>query len=76
MGLFDLKKGIIASGATNADAALWNNLIAFEAASGKIMIRETSYNEAEKNLMPKTSAQSKFPPLLSEISTPPKCRTI
>jgi hypothetical protein len=48
MGLFDLKKGIIASGGTNADAALWNNLMAFEAASGKIMIRETSYNEAEK----------------------------
>jgi hypothetical protein len=49
MGVFDLKKGIIASGLNKEDATLWNNLIAYEAANGKILLREVSYNEAEKN---------------------------
>ena len=48
MGVFDLKKGILASGLNKEDATLWNNLMAYEAANGKILIREVSYNEAEK----------------------------
>jgi Peptidase family M48 len=48
MGVFDIKKGIIASGLNKDDATLWNNLIAYEAANGKILIREVSHNEAEK----------------------------
>ena len=48
MGVFDLKRGILASGMNKADATLWNNLLAYEAANGKILLREVSYNEAEK----------------------------
>lgn len=48
MGVFDLKKSVIASGLNKEDATLWNNLMAYEAANGKILIREVSYNEAEK----------------------------
>jgi hypothetical protein len=48
MGIYDLKKGILASGFNKEDATLWNNLIAYEAANGKILIREVSHNEAEK----------------------------
>ncbi|MBD0372727.1 MAG: M48 family metalloprotease [Pyrinomonadaceae bacterium] len=48
MGVFDLKKGIIASGMDKPDGALWNNFMAYEAANGKILIREVRYNDAEK----------------------------
>lgn len=48
MGVFDLKKGLLATGMNKADATLWNNLLAYEAANGKILLREVSYNEAEK----------------------------
>jgi WD40 repeat protein len=50
MGIYDLKKGIIASGLNKEDGTLWNNLMAYEASNGKILIREVSYNEAEKKL--------------------------
>lgn len=48
MGVFDLKKGIIASGLDKEDATLWSNLMAYESTSGKILIRQVSYNEAQK----------------------------
>lgn len=48
MGVFDLKKGILTAGFNKEDGTLWNNLMAYESASGKILIREVSYNEAEK----------------------------
>jgi WD40 repeat protein len=49
MGVFDLKKGILASTLNKEDATLWNNLIAYEATNGKILVREVRYNEAGKN---------------------------
>ncbi len=48
MGFFDVKKGMLASGFNKKDATLWNNLIAYEATNGKILIQDVSYNEAEK----------------------------
>jgi len=48
MGVFDLTKGIIVSGLNKEDGTLWNNLMAYEAADGKILIREVSYNETER----------------------------
>jgi WD40 repeat protein len=47
MGIFDLKKGAVASGLNKEDGTLWNNLMAYESANGRILIREVSYNEAE-----------------------------
>jgi hypothetical protein len=49
MGIFNLKKGILASGINKEDATLWNNLMAYEATNGKLLLREVSYNEAAKN---------------------------
>lgn len=48
MGVFDLNKGLIASGLDKADGAIWNNLMVYEAANGKILLREVRYNETEK----------------------------
>lgn len=48
MGVFDLKKGIIVGGFNKEDGTLWNNLMAYESLNGKILLREMSYNEAEK----------------------------
>lgn len=48
MGVYDIKKGLIASGFNKEDATLWNNLMVFEAANGKVVVREVSYNETEK----------------------------
>lgn len=48
MGVFDVKKGIILAGMDKADGTLWNNLMAYEAGNGKILLREVTYNEGEK----------------------------
>jgi hypothetical protein len=48
MGLFDLKRGVVASGLNKADATMWNNLMVFEAQNGKLLLREVSYNEKEQ----------------------------
>ncbi|HEY9281962.1 MAG TPA: M48 family metalloprotease [Pyrinomonadaceae bacterium] len=50
MGIFDMKKGVIVSGLNKADATMWENLTAYESASGKILLREVSYDEAKKQL--------------------------
>jgi WD40 repeat protein len=61
MGVFDLKKGIIASGLNKEDGTLWNNLMAYEAANGKILIREVSHNEAEKKFDTKDVGMIEIP---------------
>ncbi|HSK73607.1 MAG TPA: M48 family metalloprotease [Pyrinomonadaceae bacterium] len=48
MGVFDLEKQAVVSGLRKADATMWNNLMALEATSGQILLREVKYNEAEK----------------------------
>ncbi|HEX5734476.1 MAG TPA: M48 family metalloprotease [Blastocatellia bacterium] len=48
MGVFDLKKGTLASGYNKEDATIWNNLMAYESVNGKILLREVRHNEAEK----------------------------
>jgi len=50
MGVFDLKKGILAGGLHKEDGTLWNNLMVYEGVNGKILLREMNYNEAEKKL--------------------------
>lgn len=61
MGFFNLKNASVASAMNKPDAALWNNIIAFESASGKIMIREVTYNEAEKRFTDKDIATIDVP---------------
>jgi len=48
MGFFNLKQGILVGKLDKEDAAIWNNLMAYEETDGKIVIREVSYNETEK----------------------------
>lgn len=48
IGVFDLEKQTVATGMNKADATVWNNLMAFEAVSGSILLREVKYNETEK----------------------------
>jgi beta-barrel assembly-enhancing protease len=50
MGVFDIKRGILATGFNKSDAAIWKNIMVFESASGKIQFRELSYNETDKKL--------------------------
>lgn len=48
MGIFDVKNARVATGINKADATIWNNVMAFESAAGKILLREIKYNEADK----------------------------
>lgn len=48
MGVFDVKRGFIASGMNKSDATMWGNLMAYESANGQVLLREMNYNEAEK----------------------------
>lgn len=47
MGVFDLKKASLATAMNKADAALWNNLMAFESVTGKIRLQEVTRNEVQ-----------------------------
>jgi len=48
LGIFDVKKGVLLSGLNKADAAIYGDLMAFEGASGEIILRESKYNEDDK----------------------------
>jgi len=48
LGLFDTKRNQIVAGMDKAAAATWGNIVAIELASGKILLREMTYNEKEK----------------------------
>jgi len=50
LGLFDIKRNTIIAGMNKEAAATWSNIVAIESVSGKILLREMSYNEAEKKL--------------------------
>jgi WD40 repeat protein len=61
MGIFDLKKGLIASGLNKEDGTMWNNLMAYEASNGKLLLREVSYNEAERKFDTKDIGMIEIP---------------
>lgn len=61
VGVFDLKRSAIVAGMNREDLTLWNNLMAVEAADGKIHFREVSYDEAQKRLDSKEVAQIEIP---------------
>ncbi len=48
MGVFDLTKGTIVSGFNKADATLWNDLIFYELASGKVTVSKVEDDGNEK----------------------------
>jgi Peptidase family M48 len=66
MGVFDLKKGIIATGMNKVDGTLWNDLMAFEATNGSILLREVKYNEEKKGFDSKDMGTVEIP--VSSIS--------
>ncbi|HLM62356.1 MAG TPA: hypothetical protein VK308_16260, partial [Pyrinomonadaceae bacterium] len=61
MGVFDVKKSAIITGMNKADASLWGNLFAFESTSGKIVVREFQFNEAEKQMNGKDVGSIEIP---------------
>lgn len=61
LGFFDLRKGAVVSGLHKADATLWNDQMVLESAAGKIMLRQVSYNEAEKRFDTKDIATAEVP---------------
>jgi beta-barrel assembly-enhancing protease len=61
MGVFDFKKGILASGLNKEDAALWNNLMVYESTKGKLLLREVIYNEDKKNFDSKDIGMVEIP---------------
>lgn len=61
MGILDLKKQGIVTGLDKTDATMFNNLSVFEAASGKILLREVQYNETEKKFDTKDAGTLDIP---------------
>jgi peptidase M48-like protein len=50
MGIFDLSKNLIVSGSNKADAAMWDNLLVYESASGEVLLSETHFDAEQKIL--------------------------
>lgn len=50
MGIFDLKRRITVLEVNQDDATVWNNLMAYQAPTGEILIREVTYNTAQEKL--------------------------
>ena len=63
-GIFDIRRNAVVTGMKKDDLAAWNDIIAFEAASGKIVFRETSYSESEKTLTGKDVGTVELPAAL------------
>ncbi|MEZ5346563.1 MAG: M48 family metalloprotease [Pyrinomonadaceae bacterium] len=61
IGLIDVERGIVASALDRKDAAIWNNILAIEGSSGKILLREVSYNEKEKKIDLKSIGETEIP---------------
>ncbi|MCA1616453.1 MAG: M48 family metalloprotease [Acidobacteria bacterium] len=61
LGFFDLRKGAVASGMNKPDATIWGDLTLYEGVSGKILLREVSYNEAEKKFDGKDAGSIEIP---------------
>ena len=50
IGMFDVARSQIVMGMNKNDIAMWRDLVAFEAASGNIVIRQVKYNDEKKML--------------------------
>ena len=61
LGLFDLKRNTVVAAIDKAAVATWGNIVAMEAVSGKILLREMTYNETEKVLATKDIATIDLP---------------
>ncbi len=48
IGVYDLARASIVNAMNKTDVAVWKNLIAFESVSGKILVRETRFDEEKK----------------------------
>lgn len=51
MGVFDVSKKTVVAGLNAPDAALWNNLMVYETATGKVLFREVAFNEKERRFV-------------------------
>lgn len=53
MGIFDLSRNALVAAMNKADATMWNDVVVFEGNSGKVLVGQTSYDEAKKSLQRK-----------------------
>lgn len=61
LGVFDLKKNTVVAAIDKAAVATWGNIAALESVSGKILLREMTYNETEKRMDTKDIATVDLP---------------
>jgi hypothetical protein len=65
MGIFDLNNRITVSELNKDDATVWNSLMAYQAVSGEVLIREVTYNKVQGKLDGKDVASIEIPAGLS-----------
>ena len=53
MGIFDLSRNSLVAAMNKADATMWNDVVVFEGTSGKVLVGQTSYDDAKKSLQRK-----------------------
>lgn len=63
-GLLDIRRDVIVGALKKKDLTVWNNLMAIESVSGKILLREIAYNEAAKALDAKDAGTVDLPAAL------------
>ncbi len=61
LGVFDLSRNTLISAMNKSDATLWNDLMLFEGASGKVLISEVQYDEGTKMLKAKELESIEIP---------------
>jgi WD40 repeat protein len=61
MGVFDLKRGAVVGGFDKEDGTFFGDLFAYESVSGKVLLRQASYNESEKKFDLKDVANVEIP---------------
>ncbi len=54
MGVFDIDKSLLVTGANKVDADMWGSLMVYESVSGKVLVSEAKYDEATKLLQAKS----------------------
>ena len=61
MGFFDVTKNALVNGLNNSDATIWNDLMVYESASGKVVVAQMKYDESAKQLRSSVLASIEIP---------------
>jgi WD40 repeat protein len=61
-GIFDIKKNAVVAAINRKDLTAWGDMVIFESADGKVVCRQTTYNQEKKVLDGKDVAKVELPP--------------